>query len=102
MSAAQRAGASAAPVLLLSGYELGHQPLGVAAPLAWLAAAGIAAQAVDLAQEPLAHAAPALRKRCAMRAGWASPRPCIPHCAWACRLRGIRGVFFSLKDIAAS
>ncbi|MQC24344.1 MAG: radical SAM protein [Chloroflexi bacterium] len=61
MSAAQRAGSSAAPVLLLSGYELGHQPLGVAAPLAWLAAAGIAAQAVDLAQEPLAQHAQAVR-----------------------------------------
>lgn len=61
MSAAQRAGSSAAPVLLLSGYELGHQPLGVAAPLAWLAAAGIAAHAVDLAQEPLAQHAQAVR-----------------------------------------
>ena len=61
MSAAQRAGSSAAPVLLLSGYELGHQPLGVAAPLAWLAAAGIAAQAVDLAQEPLEQHAQAVR-----------------------------------------
>ena len=61
MSAAQGAGSSAAPVLLLSGYELGHQPLGVAAPLAWLAAAGIAAQAVDLAQEPLAQHAQAVR-----------------------------------------
>ena len=52
---------TAAPVLLLSGYELGHQPLGVAAPLAWLAAAGIAAQAVDLAQEPLEQHAQAVR-----------------------------------------
>jgi len=61
VSAAQCADSSAAPVLLLSGYELGHQPLGIAAPLAWLAAAGIAAHAVDLAQESLAQHAQALR-----------------------------------------
>jgi radical SAM superfamily enzyme YgiQ (UPF0313 family) len=40
-------------VLLLSTYELGHQPLHLASPLAFLAAAGIEARAIDLAVEPL-------------------------------------------------
>jgi radical SAM superfamily enzyme YgiQ (UPF0313 family) len=40
-------------VLLLSTYELGHQPLHLASPLAFLAAAGIDARAIDLAVEPL-------------------------------------------------
>jgi radical SAM superfamily enzyme YgiQ (UPF0313 family) len=40
-------------VLLLSTYELGHQPLHLASPLAFLAAAGISARAIDLAVEPL-------------------------------------------------
>lgn len=39
-------------VLLLSCYELGHQPLGLAWPLAFLERAGIAAAAVDLAVTP--------------------------------------------------
>ncbi|MEP7357626.1 MAG: CUAEP/CCAEP-tail radical SAM protein [Anaerolineales bacterium] len=46
-----------APVLLISCYELGHQPLGVAWPLAALRAAGIAAGVVDLAVEGLDEAA---------------------------------------------
>ncbi len=41
------------PVLLLSTYELGHQPLHLASPLAFLAAAGIEACAIDLAVAPL-------------------------------------------------
>lgn len=41
-------------VLLLSCYELGHQPLSLAWPLALLQEAGIAASAVDLAVEPFA------------------------------------------------
>jgi radical SAM superfamily enzyme YgiQ (UPF0313 family) len=40
-------------VLLLSTYELGHQPLHLASPLAFLAAAGVEARAIDLAVEPL-------------------------------------------------
>ncbi len=39
-------------ILLLSCYELGHQPLSLAASLAVLAQAGLTAQAVDLAVEP--------------------------------------------------
>lgn len=42
-----------ARVLLLSTYELGHQPLHLASPLAFLAAAGLEARAIDLAVEPL-------------------------------------------------
>ena len=41
-------------VLLLSCYELGHQPLSLAWPLALLQKAGIEASAVDLAVEPFA------------------------------------------------
>lgn len=39
-------------ILLLSLYELGHQPHHLASPLAVLAQAGLRAQAVDLAVEP--------------------------------------------------
>lgn len=41
-----------ARVLLLSCYELGHQPLSLAWPLAFVRRAGIAAHAVDLAVDP--------------------------------------------------
>jgi radical SAM superfamily enzyme YgiQ (UPF0313 family) len=44
-------------VLLLSCYDLGHQPLGLAWPLAFLEEAGIAAEAVDLAVDPFPTAA---------------------------------------------
>jgi radical SAM superfamily enzyme YgiQ (UPF0313 family) len=40
-------------VLLLSCYELGHQPLSLASPLAFLARAGIAAEAIDLGVDEL-------------------------------------------------
>jgi radical SAM superfamily enzyme YgiQ (UPF0313 family) len=40
-------------VLLLSCYELGHQPLGLAIPLAFLERAGVPARGIDLAVEPL-------------------------------------------------
>jgi radical SAM superfamily enzyme YgiQ (UPF0313 family) len=40
-------------VLLVSTYELGHQPLALASPLAWLRGAGYAAVAVDTSVEPL-------------------------------------------------
>ncbi|RME11492.1 MAG: radical SAM protein [Ardenticatenia bacterium] len=43
-------------VLLLSCYELGHQPFALASPLAWLRAAGYAPRAVDTAVEPLPDA----------------------------------------------
>jgi len=39
--------------LLLSCYELGHQPLGLALPLAFLKEAGIDARGIDLAIDPL-------------------------------------------------
>ena len=40
-------------ILLVSTYELGHQPLGLASPLGFLARAGFAATARDLSVEPL-------------------------------------------------
>lgn len=40
-------------VLLLSTYELGHQPLHLASPLAFFQAAGVAARALDLSVAPL-------------------------------------------------
>src|SRR5215470_9124597 len=39
-------------VLLISCYELGHQPLGVALPLAFLERAGFAPAVLDIAVEP--------------------------------------------------
>lgn len=39
--------------LLLSCYELGHQPLGLATPLAFLRRAGVPARGIDLAVSPL-------------------------------------------------
>lgn len=44
-------------VLLLSTYDLGHQPFGLASPKAWLERAGHSVTAVDLAVEKLADAA---------------------------------------------
>lgn len=44
-------------ILLLSTYELGHQPLGLASPLGFLARAGHTARALDLAVESLDEAA---------------------------------------------
>ena len=38
-------------ILLISCYELGHQPLGVALPLGFLERAGFAADAMDIAVE---------------------------------------------------
>jgi len=40
-------------ILVVSCYELGHQPLGLAWPMAFLERAGYAPRAVDLALEPL-------------------------------------------------
>ena len=45
--------AAALRVLLLSTYELGRQPFGVASPAAWLRRAGFAVQCRDLSIEPL-------------------------------------------------
>jgi hypothetical protein len=44
-------------ILLLACYELGHQPLSLASPLAVLTQAGLSAQSVDLAVEPFPTAA---------------------------------------------
>ncbi len=44
-------------VLLVSCYELGHQPLGLAWPLAFLERAGFAPRVLDLAVEPFDDAA---------------------------------------------
>src|SRR6266566_776045 len=40
-------------VLLISTYELGHQPFGLASPEAWLRNAGFNVRSLDLAQVPL-------------------------------------------------
>ncbi len=39
-------------IVLISTYELGHQPFGLASPKAWLARDGHSAQCLDLAVEP--------------------------------------------------
>jgi radical SAM superfamily enzyme YgiQ (UPF0313 family) len=39
-------------VVLISTYELGHQPFGLASPAAWLAAAGARVACLDLAVQP--------------------------------------------------
>jgi radical SAM superfamily enzyme YgiQ (UPF0313 family) len=44
-------------ILLVSTYELGHQPLALASPLAWLREAGYDAVAVDTSVEPLGEEA---------------------------------------------
>jgi radical SAM superfamily enzyme YgiQ (UPF0313 family) len=41
------------PVLLLSTYDLGRQPFGLASPAAWLRRAGVEVRANDLSREPL-------------------------------------------------
>ena len=44
---------SSGAVLLISCYELGHQPMGVAMPLGFLERAGFAPTAIDVSVEPL-------------------------------------------------
>ncbi|HEX5482696.1 MAG TPA: CUAEP/CCAEP-tail radical SAM protein [Terriglobia bacterium] len=44
-------------VLLISTYELGRQPFGLASPAAWLRAAGISVTCLDLSREPLGESA---------------------------------------------
>src|SRR5713226_6209610 len=39
--------------LLVSTYELGHQPFGLASPAAWLRRAGLDVRAIDAAKEPV-------------------------------------------------
>lgn len=39
--------------LLISTYELGHQPFGLASPAAWLKRAGIGVACLDLSREPM-------------------------------------------------
>ena len=52
--AAPAPGAGAAPrVVLISTYDLGHQPFGLASPAAWLRDAGAVVRCNDLAVEPL-------------------------------------------------
>jgi len=43
-------------VVLISTYELGHQPFGLASPAAWLKAVGAAVTCLDLAVQQLAEA----------------------------------------------
>src|SRR5580704_13590385 len=40
-------------VILISTYELGHQPFGMASPAAWLAARGAEVTCFDLSREEL-------------------------------------------------
>jgi hypothetical protein len=40
-------------ILLISTYELGHQPFGLASPAAWLRHAGFNVSCLDLSREPL-------------------------------------------------
>ena len=40
-------------VALISTYELGRQPFGLASPAAWLRRAGVDVQCIDLSREPL-------------------------------------------------
>lgn len=44
-------------VVLISTYELGHQPFGLASPAAWLRRAGASVACLDLAVQPLDRAA---------------------------------------------
>ena len=42
-------------ILLISTYELGHQPFGLASPAAWLRRAGAEVTCLDVAVQPLAE-----------------------------------------------
>lgn len=44
-------------VLLISTYDLGHQPFGLASPAAWLEREGMSVECLDLSREPLREAA---------------------------------------------
>lgn len=43
-------------VLLISTYDLGHQPFGLASPAAWLEREGMTVECLDLSREPLREA----------------------------------------------
>src|SRR5688572_4453463 len=43
----------AVPVLLVSTYDLGRQPFGLASPAAWLRRAGLEVECVDTSRQPL-------------------------------------------------
>src|SRR5205823_13796000 len=47
-------GAPMIRVLLISTYEMGRQPFGLASPAAWLRGAGVAVDCADVSREPLA------------------------------------------------
>lgn len=49
-------------IVLISTYELGHQPFGLASPAMWLKDAGAEVTCVDLAVRPFATAIPALKE----------------------------------------
>ena len=40
-------------VVLISTYELGHQPFGLASPAAWLRRLGVEVTCLDLSRQPL-------------------------------------------------
>ncbi|MBV9610418.1 MAG: radical SAM protein, partial [Acidobacteria bacterium] len=44
-------------VLLISTYELGRQPFGLASPASWLRDAGAQVRSLDLSRQPLDEAA---------------------------------------------
>src|SRR5436190_8648030 len=44
-------------VLLISTYDMGRQPFGLASPAAWLRAAGCTVECADLSRDPLDDAA---------------------------------------------
>jgi len=73
-------------VLLISTYELGHQPVQLAMPAAALLAAGHEVRCIDVAVDPLdvtTSIGPT---------GWRFPCRCTPRCAFALRVaRNDRG-----------
>ena len=66
-------------VLLISTYDLGRQPFGLASAAAALRAAGADVVCADLAKERLA------RRRCGARRRSRSSSRCTPPRAWRCR-----------------
>ena len=65
-------------ILLISCYELGHQPIGIAQPMGFLEQAGFAPTGLDIAIDDLDEAAPGSRILSA------SQCPCIRRSGWAC------------------
>jgi len=54
VAASAKVAASRAPyrVLLVSTYDLGRQPFGLASPAAWLSRTGVSVKCLDLSREP--------------------------------------------------